>query len=145
MLDAALRSVAEQRIDPSFEVLVIDNGSHHAEVADYWSVWRSRYWHEAEPGLTWPARGLAEAQGDILVCRRRHRGTTWLASNFAEVFDPDVAMAGGNNRRCSADTAALARVAVESYRNSRPLRIEYPRMAGGPIPDYPYQIATCHP
>ena len=104
LLNAALRSVSEQSIDPAqFEVLVIDNGStdNTREISQHWKAWISniRYFYEAEPGLhSARHRGLVEAKGEILVFADDdiEAQPLWLQT-FADLFsDPDVAMAGGN-------------------------------------------------
>lgn len=156
LLDAALRSVAEQHIDPaSFQVLVIDNGStdHTREIAEHWAAQRPniRYRYEAEPGLhAGRHRGLAEAQGDILVFADDdiEAQPGWLET-LADVFsDPDVAMAGGNNRPLFLQTpppwleSLWNRRAKNGSRSLPALSIqEWPE---GRYPISPYQIWGCN-
>ncbi|MCS5694108.1 glycosyltransferase [Cyanobium sp. FGCU-6] len=156
LLDAALRSVAEQRLDPeSFEVLVIDNGStdQTREIAEHWTSQRPsiRYLHEAEPGLhAGRHRGLAEARGDILVFADDdiEAQPSWLQT-LADVFsDPDVAMAGGNNLPLFLQTpppwleSLWNRRAKNGSRSLPALSIqEWPE---GRYPISPYQIWGCN-
>lgn len=105
LLDAALRSVADQSFDWSwFEVLVIDNGSTDQTrvISEKWAARlpKLRYLYVEEPGLHVGRHlGLAEVQSDILVFADDdiEAQSGWLQA-IADVFsDPGVAMAGGNN------------------------------------------------
>lgn len=156
LLDAALRSVAEQRIDPAhFEVLVVDNGStdRTREISEQWATQlvNLRYRHEPEPGLhAGRHRGLAEAQGDILVFADDDidAPSGWLQV-IADVFsDPEVAMAGGNNWPLFLQTPPTwlehlwSRSAKNGSRSLPALSIqEWPE---GRYPISPYQIWGCN-
>lgn len=156
LLDAALRSISEQRIDrSSFEVLLIDNGStdHTSQISQQWATQlpNLRYWHEPEPGLhAGRHRGLAEAKGDILVFADDdiEAQPSWLQT-IADVFsDPDVAMAGGNNHPLFMQTPPgwLTHLWNRRARNgSRSLpALSIQEWPEGRYPISPYQVWGCN-
>ena len=156
LLDTALRSVAEQRIDPvHFEVLVVDNDStdHTRDISEKWAAQlpNLRYRYEAAPGLhAGRHRGLTEAQGDILVFADDdiEAEPSWLQTIADLFYDPDVAMAGGNNRPLFLQTPPpwlehlWNRRARDGSRSLPSLSIQ--EQPEGRYPISPYQIWGCN-
>jgi glycosyltransferase involved in cell wall biosynthesis len=104
-LSKALQSLLTQTYDQQhFEILVVDNGStdNTKAIVEQFSdqFLNLRYFFDPTPGLhVGRHRGLAEAQGEILVYADDDiRATpTWLEAISENFTDSSVAMVGGNN------------------------------------------------
>jgi glucosyl-dolichyl phosphate glucuronosyltransferase len=156
LLFAALESLRAQHIlSEEFEILVIDNCSTDSTAVMVKKFTKTlvnvRYYYEPEPGLhAGRHRGMKEAKGNILVFADDdiEAQPSWLQT-LADVFsDPDVAMAGGNNRPLFLQTpppwleSLWNRRARNGGRSLPALSIqEWPE---GRYPISPYQIWGCN-